>query len=306
MSRTNWKRSKRLTLILLVSAVTLTIGNAFGQTTTFTYQGKLGDNGNPASGQYDFQFKVFDTALVDTGTQIGSAVTVTSVDVTAGAFMVDLDFGASVFTGADRYLEIAVKPTGSSTFRPLAPRKLRTSTPYAIRSAASTATDGLSVACAGCVTSAQIQTVQGSQVTGSIAGSQVIGTISTDSVPPGSDNYIQNGTTLQPMSNFNISGSGTAGGVLSAAQYNIGAAPAMGNPGFQNFFAGIGAGATNTGVQNALFGFNAGLNNTSGGGNSFFGSGAGQTNTTGSNDSFFGRGAGFFNTTGDLNSFFRR
>src|SRR5262245_11149888 len=73
------------------------------------------------------------------------------------------------------------------------------------------AADGLSVACAGCVTSAQIQTVQGSQVTGSIAGSQIIGTIPTDSVPPGSDNYIQNGTTLQPMSNFNISGSGTAG-----------------------------------------------------------------------------------------------
>src|SRR5262249_12533475 len=132
-----------------------------------TYQGKLGDNGNPASGQYDFQFKVFDTALVDTGTQIGSAVTVTSVEVTAGVFTVDLDFGASVFTGADRYLEIAVKPTSSSTFTTLAPRKLLTSTPYAIRSAASMAADGLSVACAGCVTSAQIQTVQGSQVTGS-------------------------------------------------------------------------------------------------------------------------------------------
>jgi len=184
MSRTNWKRNKRLTLILLVSAVTLTIGSAFGQTTRFTYQGKLGDNGNPASGQYDFQFKVFDTALVDTGTQIGSAVTVTSVEVTAAVFTVDLDFGASVFTGADRYLEIAVKPTSSSTFTTLAPRKLLTSTPYAIRSAASMAADGLSVACAGCVTSAQIQTVQGSQVTGSIAGSQIIGTIPTDSVPP--------------------------------------------------------------------------------------------------------------------------
>jgi hypothetical protein len=304
MSQTDWKRSKRLTLILLVSAATLTIGNAFGQTTRFTYQGKLGDNGNPASGQYDFQFRVFDTALVGTGTQIGSSVTVTSVDVTAGVFTVDLDFGASVFTGADRYLEIAVKQTNSSTFTTLAPRQPVTSTPYAIRSAASTAADGLSVACAGCVTSAQIQTVQGSQVTGSIAGSQIIGTIPTDSVPPGSGNFIQNGTTLQPMSNFNISGNGTAGGTLSAAQYNIGAARAMGNSGFQNFFAGIGTGTNNTGVQNALFGFNAGLNNTSGGGNSFFGSGAGQTNTTGSNDSFFGRGAGFFNTTGDLNSFF--
>ncbi len=98
MSQTDWKRSKRLTLILLVSAAILAIGNAFGQTTRFTYQGKLGDNGNPASGQYDFQFRVFDTALVGTGTQIGSSVTVTSVDVTAGVFTVDLDFGASVLT----------------------------------------------------------------------------------------------------------------------------------------------------------------------------------------------------------------
>jgi hypothetical protein len=89
MSQTDWKRSKRLTLILLVSAATLTIGNAFGQTTRFTYQGKLGDNGNPASGQYNFQFRVFDTALVGTGTQIGSSVTVTSVEVTAGVFTVD-------------------------------------------------------------------------------------------------------------------------------------------------------------------------------------------------------------------------
>jgi hypothetical protein len=112
-------------------------------------KGSLGDNGNPASGQYDFQFRVFDTALVGTETQIGSSVTVPSVDVTAGVFTVDLDFGASVFTGADRYLEIAVKQTNSSTFTTLEPRKLVTSTPYAIRSAASTAADGLSVACAG-------------------------------------------------------------------------------------------------------------------------------------------------------------
>jgi hypothetical protein len=34
------------------------------QTTAFTYQGKLSDGGNAATGQYDFQFKLFDTDVV--------------------------------------------------------------------------------------------------------------------------------------------------------------------------------------------------------------------------------------------------
>jgi endosialidase-like protein len=282
----------------------LAVGIAEAQTAQFTYQGKLSDNGTAASGPYDFQFKLFDMAVPGAGTQIGSTLTLTSVAVSAGVFTVSLDFGTSAFPGADRYLEIAVRPSGTSSYTTLSPRQPVTSNPYALRSIASSAADGLSASCAGCVTTSQIQTVQGSQVTGSIAGAQISGPIPTDSVPGGSSNYIQNSTSLQSASNFNISGSGTVGGTVSATQYNIGAARALSNAGFQNFFAGIGTGPSNTGGQNAFFGFNAGLSNTSGGGNSFFGPGAGQTNTTGGTNSFFGRGAGFFNTTGDSNSFF--
>ncbi len=66
-------------VMLLVSF----IGNASGQTTQFTYQGKLNDNGNPASGQYDFKFKLYDTSTVGTGTQQGGDVVVSNVTVTA-------------------------------------------------------------------------------------------------------------------------------------------------------------------------------------------------------------------------------
>jgi hypothetical protein len=41
---------------------------AFAQTTAFTYQGRLTDAGNPASGNYDLQFKLFDAP--SGGTQI--------------------------------------------------------------------------------------------------------------------------------------------------------------------------------------------------------------------------------------------
>ena len=55
-------------------------------------------------------------------------------------FTVTLDFGG-VFTGADRWLEIAVRTNGGGAFAPLTPRQAVTPTPYALYSAtAGTAT----------------------------------------------------------------------------------------------------------------------------------------------------------------------
>src|SRR5689334_14094836 len=144
-------------LILIVGLRSM----CWAQTTQFTYQGKLTDTGMPASGNYDLQFKLFDTPTVGTGTQQGSTLTLTSVAVTAGLFTVQLDFGASVFPGATRYLEISVKPSSGSTFATLGPRQLLSSAPYTIRSLNATSADGLSLACVSCVTSNQIQGVQG-------------------------------------------------------------------------------------------------------------------------------------------------
>src|SRR5262245_37002372 len=127
--------NKRMTYAkLFVLLFILSGGRASAQTTQFTYQGKLADGGTPASGSFDFQFKLFDTITVGTGTQQGSTLTVPNLQVTSGLFVAQLDFGAcaSCFTGADRYLEISVKPSAGSTFTTLSPRQQITSTPYAL------------------------------------------------------------------------------------------------------------------------------------------------------------------------------
>jgi hypothetical protein len=69
----------------------------------FTYQGQLTDGGDPAQGVFDFQFVLFDTAAVGTGTLQGS-VTAENVTVVDGLFTVALDFGAGAFAGDARWL----------------------------------------------------------------------------------------------------------------------------------------------------------------------------------------------------------
>jgi endosialidase-like protein len=296
--------NKIASLIAVLTVALMLVGvapDALAQSTAFSYQGKLSDAGSPANGNYDFQFKVFDTATVGTGTQQGSTVAVSNLTVTNGVFSVTLDFGAVVFPGADRFLEIAVKTVAAGSFTTLSPRQPITPTPYAIRSFGASTADSLTIACVSCVTSGQIASVNGSAVTG---------TIPVASVPAGSGSYIQNTTSQQAASNFNISGNGTLAGTLSAnivntqTQYNIGANRVLSAGGTANIFAGVGAGSANTGSNNAFFGSQAGLSNSTGNANSFFGTSAGLTNTTGAGNSFFGSFAGFFNTTGAGNSFF--
>ncbi len=291
-------------LVVLMIFLALGANDARAQTSAFTYQGKLADSGNPASGQYDLQFKLFDTVTLGTGTQQGGTITVTSVTVAAGIFTVQLDFGScpTCFDGSARFLEIAVKQTSGSTFTTLGPRQPVTSTPYAIKSQNAATADGLSIACVNCVTTSQIQSIQGSQVAGAIP---------VASVPAGSGNYIQNGTVAQGASNFNISGNGTAGETLSgnvvnsATQFDIGGNRVLSNPGNSNLFAGVGAGYSNTtGSYNSFFGDSAGSLNTIGSDNSFFGRRAGAYNQTGGANSFFGNLAGYLNTNGFNNSFF--
>ena len=134
---------RQLFTAALLLALCLT-NMVFAQTTAFTYQGKLTDSGNPANGTYDMQFKLFDTVTVGTGTQQGSTITNSTVQVVGGIFNVTLDFGANVFTGATRYLEIGVRPAGSpNPYTTLAPRQQITSSPYAIQTLNATQLGGL-------------------------------------------------------------------------------------------------------------------------------------------------------------------
>jgi hypothetical protein len=99
--------------------------------TAFTYQGRLTDGGNPANGEYDFRFRLYDAAT--SGVQVGSTVFQVNTSVTNGLFTVELDFGSGIFTGEALYLAIAVRP-GDSTgaYTALLPRQLLAPTPYAL------------------------------------------------------------------------------------------------------------------------------------------------------------------------------
>ncbi|OAI41578.1 hypothetical protein AYO38_00665 [bacterium SCGC AG-212-C10] len=96
----------------------------------FTYQGRLEASAADANGPYDFQFALFDQAVG--GIQAGSTITANDLAVTDGLFSIVLDFGASAFTGSERYLDIRVRAGASNgAYEPLGRQRL-TATPYAL------------------------------------------------------------------------------------------------------------------------------------------------------------------------------
>src|SRR5262245_41313872 len=120
------------------SILIITAAQAAALPGAFTYQGRLEDGGVPASGLYDFQFRL-KTALTG-GFTVGSSVVLEDVHVQAGLFTVTLNAnnefenGAfDAFDGSPRWLEIWVRrgdQTGSHSV--LAPRQPVTATPYAL------------------------------------------------------------------------------------------------------------------------------------------------------------------------------
>src|SRR5438128_12361836 len=113
-------------LVVIVFAILLGTSVAFAQTSSFTYQGRLTDGGTAANGNYDLQFALFDS--LSGGTQIGSTQALNTVAVTGGVFTVTLDFGASSFNGASRFIEIRARPSGGTGFTILEPRQPVTAT----------------------------------------------------------------------------------------------------------------------------------------------------------------------------------
>lgn len=260
------------------------------QTTIFTYQGRLSDTTLAASGEYDFQFSLYD----DNGTQIGSTITRSDVTVSNGVFTVQLNFNAATaFNGGSRLLEIAVR-RGAETgaYTTLTPRQPLTSAPYSIRALNATNADnatyaasaGQAMTAATAATATTAADAQNSQQLGGTPANQFVQTDSTL--------FIRNRTTQQTSTNFNIDGIGGASIFAAGTQFNIGNSRILSNAGTDNLFVGVGAGAGNTlGENNSFVGFNAGGGTTQGVGNSFFGRHAGFSNTTGSNNTAVGQNA---------------
>ena len=292
-------RRLRTSLLVSLFGLLFAVGQVsfvLAQTTTFTYQGRLIDGGSTANGTYEMQFKLFD----GTSNQIGSTITNSAVTVSDGVFTVTLDYGGAAFSGADRFLEIGVRPSGSGDpFTMLSPRQQLTSAVYAIRAGSSVSADSSTTA------------TNATQL-GGVAANQFVQTTDarlTDARPPtaGSQNYIQNGAGVQ-NANFNISGQGTAqllaAKSINADEYYIGSTRFIYAPGQFNLFVGQSAGNQTVGaIGNAFFGHEAGLNDTTGALNSFFGKSAGRATKDGGNNSFFGTQSGFKNTSGASNTF---
>ncbi len=117
-----------LRLALLAFVVSDIVAAPVG--TAFTYQGRLKSAGQPANGNYDLRFTLYDAA--SGGGPVGSPVTRAPVIVTNGNFTVLLDFGA-VFDGEARWLEIGVRTNGSSSsYSTPSARQPLTPAPYAL------------------------------------------------------------------------------------------------------------------------------------------------------------------------------
>lgn len=181
------------------------------------------------------QFAVFDAAAG--GSPIGSALMADAIAVSNGLFTVTLDFGAGVFTGADRWLNLSVKTNGAVSFTPLTPRQQITSTPYAVQA--------LGAGSAATVTG----NISASQITGTLAASNIgAGTITSSMLAAGSvtSNSLAVGAAAANLNAISQSGVASGGLVLSATEntallnaggrfpLGIGALPSAGSasPGF--------------------------------------------------------------------------
>jgi hypothetical protein len=255
---------------------------ASGQGTAFTYQGRLTDSNGPASGTFDLAFSLF------SGSGGGSPVTppmTNTVAVSNGLFMATLDFGAN-FPGADRWLEIAARPSGLGGFVILTPRQKFTATPYAITARNVTGIvpgAGLAGTYSGAVTfnnagnsfsgsGAGLNNVNASLLNGftanqfwrtagnlgTVPGASFLGT--TDNQPLEMRVNNTRGLRLQPSSNgvpsfiaggaSNLVSAGTAGAAIAGGDRNF----IESFPFAESHFASIGGGSSN---KIGYFSFNA-------------------------------------------------
>lgn len=124
--------------ILMLLLVVRRLQGASGQNnvssfaTAFTYQGELIQDGAPANGVFDFEFRLWDGADSVNATQVGSSFAAEDVIVDDGLFMVVLDFGEGVFNGDARWLQIWVAADGESSLTALTPMQRITAVPYAL------------------------------------------------------------------------------------------------------------------------------------------------------------------------------
>src|ERR1041384_7723685 len=188
------------------------ISICFAQGTVFTYQGRLNENGSPASGDYDMQFKLYDAA--EGGNQVSFTLQVSPLTVSTGLFTASLTFGGSAFGGGSRWLEISVRRSGTSnSFSVLSPRQPLTPTPYAMFAGNAGNSERL-----GGGTAAAFVAKNGDTMTGAL-------NLPTNGLAVGTNQLVVAGGNLgigtsNPYGNLDVRGIfGLYGGTLSGSAY---------------------------------------------------------------------------------------
>src|SRR4051812_13906192 len=146
-------------VLLLLSAISLHPSIVFAQGTAFSYQGRLNGAGAPANGLYDLVFEVF--ALPAGGSAVSGPVTNAATALASGLFNVSIDFGAGIFDGSERWLQISVRTNGPGAFTVLTPRQPLRPAPYSLFASNS-----------GVASAA----LTAGTLTGNVSASQIIGT----------------------------------------------------------------------------------------------------------------------------------
>ena len=315
--------------LFLAVILTANIGLAVGQNTNFTYQGRLTDGGTAANGTYDLQFKLCDMG----GNPLGQPAVRSGVIVTDGVFTVQLNF-PTFFNGADRLLEIGVRPSGSQdAYTILLPRQAINPTPYAIRSFETSNADN-ALKLNGKPATEYVLTddprltggspggLQGTVINATsqynLMGQRFIYILDTNNTSIGIDagkelldssinnTFVGKGAGSKTLIGINNTFVGTEAGTNNRGTVNTFVGAFSGrdsNGGSRNTFVGSSAGASSVGTSEGTYvGFAAGADGN-GEQNSFFGVRSG-LKTTGSENAFFGGESGQSNTTGSNNSFF--
>src|SRR4030095_7041831 len=196
--------------------------------TAFTYQGRVVENGSPATGAYDLEIRLFDAPAG--GAQVFTTLTYEDIAVAKGLFAMALDFGASTFTGNARWLEIGVRP-GASTgaFTTLPSRQTLTPAPNALFGATAPWSgilgkpagfaDDVDNDSGGDITA--VTTAAGSGLTGGSATGAVSlgvafgGSGAAATVARADHDHVGQAWTTATNPGLTVTGPGTSGGVLS-------------------------------------------------------------------------------------------
>ncbi|MBO6513023.1 MAG: hypothetical protein JJ974_03555 [Phycisphaerales bacterium] len=115
-------------VLVCVAALSAPASGAEPILETITYQGLLQDGGQPANGMYDIQIQYYD----ELGNPFVATTTYLDFEVVDGLLSFPIDYVNVFTTGERRFLQIRVRPAGTTVFSDLSPRQELQAAPYAV------------------------------------------------------------------------------------------------------------------------------------------------------------------------------